>query len=228
MPDKAYMGAQVTFSDTSSKSTKWEWHFEDDPKVGGTTKSLTHIFKTSGTKKVTLIINDRVDLTQTKYISIIDKDAENAANTAGTDRKPKHEKPKIIEVPSGPTAPPLANPTNPTPVQDNTQKKEEEKPIQKAPEMTVALMQSMLLELSAGTKQIEDFSPYLCGNLSIPVVYNSSNISFTAMCNTIKQIKKKKIKSIKVSMIRPHSQTNCVETMVVNLETNGFIKTLFK
>jgi hypothetical protein len=221
-PSRAYMGMQVTFTDLSNKSTKWEWHFDDDSKVGATTKSATYVFKTPGTKKVSLMINDRLDLVQTRYIDITDRNAENEMSKASeTAHAPKHVVPKFILLPTGPTVQPLTNPSL-TKIPDNAPKKEEEKPVQKAPELTHVQMESLLMELIGGTKQTEDFSSYLCGNLSIPVVYNSNNLTFNSMCNSLKQLKKKKVKSIKVTLMH-NDATNCVQTMVVNVDVKKWL-----
>jgi hypothetical protein len=216
-PEKAYMGMPVPFTDLSNKSAKWEWHYEDDPMVGDTTKSVTHVFKTPGLKKVTLMINDRRDLVQTRYVFIVDREAENnLAKESELAHAPKHTAPRVIVVPSGPTVPPLSNPTQPAKTVD-APKKEEEKPVQKAPELTHTQMEGFLMDLIAGSKQIEDFNPYLCGNLSMPVVYNSNNTTFLAMCNSLKQLKKKKVKSIKVTLF-PNTATNCQQSMMVYID----------
>jgi hypothetical protein len=222
-PTAGYVGLPLTFEDLSIKSKSWEWHFEDPVKVDAITKTATHVFNTSGLKTISLMINGRRDLVQSRSVLIVDREVENNMAKAKENHTPKPSSAgKVVYVPTSPTVQPLVNPTQPSTV-ENTPKKEEEKPKPKAPEVTAIQMEGLLKEVIAGTKGAEDFSSYFCGNLSTVVVYNSNNVTFSAMCASLKELKKKKLKSIKVTLF-PNATTNCQQSMIVNVDVKkGFL-----
>lgn len=211
-PDTAYVNQPATYEDLSTTSTNWEWYFEDPAKIDAITKSASHIYKTPGLKKISLLVNGRRDLVTTRYIYVIDRDAERDQAKAKEVRLPKPQ-PKVIVIESKPTVQPLGNPTAAQPTQpDNSAKKEEPKP--RAPEISGPEMESLLMEVVQGTKRPDDFSGYLCGNLSMFIVYNSNTVTFTSMCTSLKQLKQKKIKKISVKLMKDGA-TNCVNSMIV-------------
>jgi len=217
-PNTGYLGLPITFEDLSTKSTNWEWYFEDHDKVDATGKSATYVFKTPGVKKISLIVNGRRDLIQTRFVNIIDREAEkNMARAKEVKPAAKPSPGKIVYVPNSPTALPLPIPTQQVPTA--AEKKEEEKPKapEKAPDITGPQMEALLKEVIAGTKTAQDFSAYLCGDLSKMVVYNTNNVTFISMCNTLKDVKIKKVKSIKVQLFKD-AATNCQQSMVVTVD----------
>jgi len=116
-------------------------------------------------------------------------------------------------VPANPTAPPL---TNPTVVEE---KKPEEKP--KAPTVTDQQLETMIRGVIDGSKTATDFGPYLCNNLTMSVTYNSEKTTFSAMCESLKEYKKKKLKKVTVSTVK--DATNCILYMHVTVEKKGFL-----
>jgi PKD domain len=222
-PSTGYLGFPVTFEDLSTKSTSWEWYFDDHIKVDATGKSATYIFKTPGVKKISLIVDGRRDLMQFRFVNIIDREAEKnlarAKEVKNTAKPAGHD--KIVFVQNSPTALPLPIPNQQIPVPaDNKPKKEEEKPKApaRAPDVTGAQMEALLKEVVAGTKTAQDFLAYFCGDLSKMVVYNSNSITFISMCNTLKGLKIKKVKSIKVVQLFKDAATNCQQSMIVTVE----------
>lgn len=62
-PKSFTVGTNYIFNADASKSpngniTKYEWTFSDNPKKVETTKTISHIFKTSGTQEITLKVTD--------------------------------------------------------------------------------------------------------------------------------------------------------------------------
>lgn len=232
-PSTVYMGVLVTFEDLSTKSTSWEWYLDDQLKVDATGKSASFIFKTSGIKKISLVVNGRKDQIQIRFVNIIDREAEkNLARQkeAKNTPKPANGGGKIVFVPNNPTVAPIPLPNQAVPLPaDNKSKKEEEKPKapEKAPDVTSPQMEALLKEVITGGKTAQDFSSYFCGDLTRNVVYNSSSVTFMAMCNSLKELKIKKVKSIKVVQMYKDG-TNCVQSMVVTVDVKkGLINNIF-
>jgi hypothetical protein len=226
-PNTAYMGMPVTFEDLSTKSTSWEWYFDDHVRVDATGKSATYVFKTPGVKKISLMVNGRRDLVLTRFVNITDREAEkNLARAKEVKNTAKPAGPgKIVFVPNSPTALPLPIPNQQIPAPaENKPKKEDEKPKapDKAPDVTGPQMEALLKEVIAGTKTAQDFSAYLCGDLSKMVVYNTNNVTFISMCNTLKGLKIKKVKSIKVQLFKD-AATNCELYMIVTVDVKKSI-----
>lgn len=215
-PDTAYVGQPVTYEDMSLNSSSWEWYFEDITTVDAKSRKATHTYTTEGPKTIYLRVNGKADQVTHRLIFVIDRDAQKKAARVVKTEAPK---PRVITVPlpANPTTAPLPNPS----VAEQP-KKPEEKP--KMIEVTQAQIEGMLMDVVDGNKRPDDFSPYLCGgNLNIPVSYNSGNITFTALCQQMKELKKKKIKKITVLLFRSEA-TGCITSMSVTVEKKkGFL-----
>ena len=59
------------------------------------------------------------------------------------------------------------------------QEKEPEPKKAKAPDISHEEVETMLKQVSAGSKSANDFSAYLCGNLAMPVFYNGNAMPFS-------------------------------------------------
>lgn len=213
-PDTAYVNEPVSYEDQSLNSTSWEWYFEDGNTVDAKTRKALHTYTTGGPKKILLKVNGKADLVVGRLIYVIDKQAQkNAAREAAI----KHDAPKpkvnnVIILPANPTAPPLTNPTV-------EEKKPEEKP--KVPTVTDQQLETMIRGVIDGSKTASDFSAYLCNNLTMSVTYNSDKTTFSAMCESLKEYKKKKLKKVTVSTVK--DATNCILYMHVTVEKKGFL-----
>jgi PKD domain len=67
VPSKVIEGEPVTFNDNTSHAKSWKWSFGEISDGGSTEKNPTHIFKSTGMKKVALAVNDDY-----KYVTTID------------------------------------------------------------------------------------------------------------------------------------------------------------
>ncbi|HEX9513144.1 MAG TPA: PKD domain-containing protein [Puia sp.] len=212
-PDTAYVNQSAGYEDISINSTSWEWHFEDAGTIDAKTRKASHTYTTAGPKKILLKVNGKADLVTGRLIYVIDREAQkNAARQARVETA----RPKVIPLvlPANPTTAPLPNPTE-------QPKKPEEKP---KIEVSHEQIEGMLMDVVDGNKKPEDFSAYVCSNnLNIPVSYNSGNITFTALCQELKGIKKKKIKKITVLLFKSEA-TGCITSMSVTVEKKkGFL-----
>jgi PKD repeat protein len=67
VPANVVEGVPVTFNDNTVHAKSWKWSFGEISDGGSSEKNPTHIFKSSGMKKVALAVNDDY-----KYVTTID------------------------------------------------------------------------------------------------------------------------------------------------------------
>ncbi len=213
-PDTAYVNQPVSYEDLSLNSTSWEWYFEDGNTVDAKTRKALHTYTTAGPKKILLKVNGKADLVVGRLIYVIDPQAQkNAARDAAVRHETPKPRPNVIVLPANPTVAPLTNPTVPE------EKKPEEKP--KAPTVTDQQLETMIKDVIAGNKAAADFSSFLCNNLTMSVTYNGEKTTFSAMCESLKEYKKKKLKKVTVSTVK--DATNCILYMHVTVDKKGFL-----
>jgi hypothetical protein len=215
--DTGYINQPIIVEDASINSTSWEWRFEEGGAVDATDRKATHTYTTAGTKKIFLQVNGRPDLQTARSITVIDRNAQKAA-LAKFRQAAYRPQPQVIILPAKPSTDPLSSQQAQAQEQP---KKPEEKP--KAPEVSEDQMANLLKAVNEGSKTPEDFSSYLCGNLSTPVFYNGNKMTFAKLCEELKSsIKKGKIKKISVGLTR--DQSNCIISMVVTVDKKkGFL-----
>ena len=209
LDDTVYVSEPMTVEDISPNSSSWEWRFEDGGSIEATTRKASHIFTTAGSRRVFLRVNDRPDLQMSRWVMVVDRNAQKNESRHRTETA-RHTV-TVIQLPAKPSTEPLVNQPQPA--------KPEEKP--KAPEVTDDQMASLLRQVNEGSRTPEDFSPYLCSNLSTPVFYNGDKMTFSKMCDELKTIKKGKIKKIRVGLTR--NEQNCIITMNVSVEKKRFL-----
>jgi hypothetical protein len=212
--DSVLVNKAVVFEDISITSTSWEWSFGNRSTVDAMVRKPMHTFSTAGPVTVYLRVNGRGDLTVARQIFVIDPRQYANANVHPS-HEPTKVKPTVVMVNNNPSEPPLHKDSTPVVAPP----KVEEKP--KAPTATNEQMEDMLMQVVDGSKTAADFASYLCNNLNLSIVYNGKNTTFSALCNELRQTKKKKIKKITVSQYT-FSQTGCVYNMVVTLDKKSW------
>jgi PKD repeat protein len=220
-PDTAIVNKPVTFEDTTSDAVSWEWRFGESDIVDNRSKKVSCTYKTPGVKTIYLKINGRSDRVSTRTIYVknaeplIRVDQPQATQTAGKSfgRVPRiNDTPKVqpgfrTKLDTGNFTPPEV-PKVYTDVQ--------------ADEMII-LIQGIV----SGEKKVSDFSQYLCDGLNIPVTYNGTPMKFSQMCNLLKDFKKvTNISKPEVQLIK-NSSTNCIKTMIVNVNKRSKLEKLF-
>jgi PKD repeat protein len=208
-PATVNVNEPVSFEDTSSFATSWEWQFEEGGEVESRNKKATHTYTAAGRRIITLTVNGRPDMTVWRYIDVVDTTEKEP--TVVRTRPNGSRRDRITEVPTGPSvAPIIPVPTPPEP-------EPEPEPIKKAPMITGAELEKMFLEVTDGRKSASDFTEYLCGQLNANVSYNNNRITFTQMCVDMEKVKKRRVKKITVTVFR-NETTNCIESLVVTLK----------
>lgn len=219
--DTLYTGVPSKFTDGSTTSTSWEWSFGETNSVDDTSQTATYSYSTPGYKKVYLRVNGRSDLTREKLVFVIDKAAE-----ANKNNKTIHPAPAPAPTPVRPEIKP-----NPIvdPIKDQT---DNNKPpvsnpvIQKAPDVSTEQLAAMIKSIAGGDKGAEAFDPYLCKDKTVKVAYNGTVMPLAKFCEQLKELKSRKIKKISVwRNVNP--ETNCIESMVVTIESKKKVFGLF-
>ena len=211
--DKAYIGDQITFEDTSSSSTSWEWRFEDGEKIGSTVRSPVYTYSTPGERFVVLKVNGSDDRIVSHRILILAKEERQQSQSAPK----KKAADRVVYVQESPKTPPLDEQKK-----DEVQTEEKKpEPVKMAPTISTDDLSAMLKLVVEGKKKAEDFSDYLCGQLDMPVMYNGKASTFRAMCTSLEKYRKKKVKNINVVPTR-NQQNNCIQSMNVTLDKRFF------
>jgi hypothetical protein len=209
--DTAYLNERYFVEDVSTNSTSWAWRFEEGGPIESVDRKASYIYITPGTKIIRLQVNGRPDLGAILPVEVIDRHPQK------NQPKPKPYVRQSLKMSDTPSAPPLVIQQQPT----VTPKKDPEKP--KALEISEDQMAKLLKAVNDGTKTVEDFSPYLCGNPAIPVFYNGAKTTFDKMYEDLKSMKKNRISKITVGLTRDQ-QTFCILNMTVSVDKKGFLK----
>lgn len=220
-PENALINEKVQFSDLSPASTSWEWYFDGDPEIYNRERKVSYTFKKTGMRQFNLKVNNK----ELERYSIminpkpIENDLSNSGNNASQSGRRKNS-PVIVIRPN-----PISDPIG-TKTEDKSNNKEPVKPEAPKPktgvEISAPQFGNLLMQVSEGTKSAADFSGYLCDNLNINVSYGGKVITFSALCEELKNIKAKKIKKIDV-FISTKNSNNCVTSLTVTIKKKGFL-----
>jgi hypothetical protein len=213
--DTAYVNKPITFEDTSSNASSWEWHFEEGGEPGENRKKVQHTYYYAGKKMVTLKLNGRSDLITYRYIDVIDPAAQQQKTDAAPKEKAARQRPeqKVILIDRNPVVPPI------TPVdQHSGGDKPAEPPKLKAKtaDVTTDELGRLLKGINEGNNQESDITGFFCSS-NMSVVYEGKMMLFSAACAELKKIKKSRIKKIEVSCSKD-AETNCINGMQINVK----------
>lgn len=209
-PDTVSLGVPVQFTDLSPHSEKWEWRFGETGIVDKTEQDPSYTFKKPGYVRIHLTVNGRVELTASKEILVIDKDAERAQQYRPRPIPPRPATPAN-------NTPPIDPDPEVNPLRDQRGNQQDPAPVEnhKGPEITKPQLEAMLMDAAAGKKSLADFVPYLGGKADIPVTYDNKHIQLSGLINKLKDIKAKNIESINVSAVIDGTTNNLMQMQVV-------------
>ncbi|TPN81242.1 PKD domain-containing protein [Aquimarina algicola] len=171
---------------------KWEWRFGDNADVDSKDKSPTHVYRTKGTRTVTLIANGELKYSTSHRIRVLPRRivaTTTRSRGRGSRGSTGMRDPGIIEI-------------------DPNEEKEE---TFRAPDISEAAFKDKLKRVSEKKEFAENFNSYLCGKLDNKIVYiKNKSISFKTLCEKIQKnkIKVKKIQSLKFHRAK---KDNCIE-----------------
>jgi hypothetical protein len=222
-PAMSMVDKPVTFEDTTSDATSWEWRFGESEIVDARTRKASWVYRTPGAKTIYLKVNGRQDRVSSTIIYIKDTDPVLAPYKPPAKRKPSIFiiPPAIQNIPNNP-APTVSGSTIPTgkdPIATAPAPVTEAAKPTKVADIQADEMILMIEGIVTGEKKMADFLPYFCEE-NIPVTYNGTPMNFNQMFNILKAIKKrKKIERPEVRLIKK-SSTNCIKSMIVKVDKN--------
>lgn len=211
-PQTAEVGKPVDFDDTTNGARSWEWRFGETATVDATSQSATYTYKTPGLKTITLVINGDLQQIGTCKIYV---NPPPARKPSGGGQGPS----PIIIVPAKPNSPTLddqreSGETTPSKPQGQAISKQD--------------LEAMLRKVVNDLAKAEDFAPYICNNMNMPVSLDGKEITFRELCTKLSAIKgEKKIKELSVQQIK-NNETGCILSLNVHLRMRKGILGIFK
>ena len=219
-PDVAAVGEAVYFNAHKNGGESWEWSFGETGSTDALDQSAVYRFKTTGDKKITLIVNGDVEHTAVKTIYVAPKTIKAKQKT--DIRSYEFEKPhSSFSLPKGEVQKdPLVDMLQHIPVSPVSKSKADtiiaEK---KIPEISNEQFKILLYQVAAQSKTKEDFREYICNKYDIPVIVNDKDlISFDVFCQKIAG------KKIKITALRLNKNSkNCIQNMNVYYQTKKWL-----
>lgn len=187
-PLTATVGEPVFFADNTPGSTKWEWSFGETLQTDDTTRAPRYIYRTPGSKTVSLAVNGNTKYKTTQSITVFGRPLESPARTTSP-RKPYRYNEPAPEVSTAPLPPPI------TPVKE-----------EKAPELGRIQLENWLLQIAEEKITPDVLLPYVCNNTGITVRANGKGTTLKGICG---EIRGKKIQIRNLDMVR-NEETGCI------------------
>lgn len=207
-PQSAETGSPVIFQDTTAGARSWEWRFGETASVDATSSTARYIYRTPGLKTISLVINNDPHQIGVCKVYVNDKAATDRSKEIS--RQHNRQQSPVIALHEKPGVPPLSEQENTVPV------KEPPKPT--GVNISKEELESKLRMVVNNFLKADSFAPYLCNNLTMPVVLNGTEITFTQLCTKLSSLQnEKKIKELKVQPIK-NNDTNCIISMNVTLK----------
>lgn len=190
-PQTAEVGKPVTFKDSTTNANSWEWRFGESSSVDATTPVATYTYNTPGYKTVVLVVNGKLESSGSCKIYVSPKSTPN-----NTNQPKKQIDPSLLPV--------IKDKPDSKPLNESTA----------APDLPPAQCVDLMMQVLKHEKNMDAFSPYFCGNTSIPVTYNDQNMTFDAMMAELGKVKVKKIKDI-IIVRMDKGANNCITSLVI-------------
>lgn len=212
-PDVATVGEAVHFNAEKDGGESWEWSFGETGNTDALEKSTVYHYKTTGDKKITLIVNGDVEHTAIKTIYVAPKviKAKQKIDIKSYEFEKSHSS---FSLPQGEAQKdPLVDMLQYIPVSPKAKlKKDSVVSDNKIPEISNEQFQILLNQVAAQTKTKDDFKEYLCDKYNIPVVVNDENlIPFDQFCQKISG------KKIKITALRLSKDSkNCIQNINIH------------
>lgn len=214
MPMVAYVNEPFVVEDTSSSAKAWEWSFEQNGPVESSKRRVSYTYFSTGVKVITLKVDGRNDLTFSRSIMVMEKEAK-----MDEDEKRARERPKrpAIIVNENPEIGPLITQI------DKDKKEEEIEPPKPAPKPKVRdvsrdQLESLLLEVSKGSKWADDLSDFIC-NTSDKIGFEGKSYTLVELCEQLK--KEKRVKKV-IASYEKMAETNCIKIVSISVKKRLF------
>lgn len=219
-PSVVRVGETVFFDAEKEGGESWEWSFGETSSTDALGKSPQYKFKSTGEKKITLIVNGDVEHTAVKTIYVAPKTI--TAKQTIDMKSYEFEKPHVaFSLPPGsPQKDPLVDMLQYIPVSPKSNNKTDPATeAKKAPEISNEQFQLLLNQVAAQSKTKDDFKDYLCGKYDIPVVINDNRLMpFDQFCQQLAG------KKIKITALRLNKDaTNCIKNINIQYKVKKYM-----
>jgi hypothetical protein len=197
-PRTVEAGAPAIFVDATPNAKEWEWRFGESNGVDATRSKVTYIYKTPGTKRVILIVNDKM---QGEFMVLV------------TPRTFKQTRPI-----APPKRPPIQTPDKSPAVPLFGSLEELEEHDAKKPDFSKEQIHMVLVGMVEGKNTADDLAAYFCDKQNMQVNFNDQQMSLDDLYKDLRKIKNdKKIKHLDISFEK-EINPNCLKSLIVKLD----------
>ncbi|HEY5750124.1 MAG TPA: PKD domain-containing protein [Chryseolinea sp.] len=217
-PDAVEMGKPVRFNSQLINAQTWEWSFGESAGLDALRKSPVYTFKTTGVKKVVLIVNGDYDHVATKIVYVAPRQIRIAKET-GLDSYNPEQAPEVFTLPMGaPQKDPVSDLVQHLPVAPPNGKDSLHAPPKIDP-ISEDQFTLLLLDVANQAKTKEDFAEYICHDYDLPVVKNGKTlVTFANLCKGIAG------KKIRLSTLRLNrDKANCIKGITISYKIKKYM-----
>ncbi|GAA3515741.1 hypothetical protein GCM10022393_32140 [Aquimarina addita] len=206
MPDRIEVGEIIQFLDQTKGATSWKWEFGESGRIDSNEKNPGYVYESSGEKTILLVVNDEPRYAFKTVINVVEKENEDILppgndNTVIVNNNNTGVIP--IKPPEGMGGIVIEDPEPPENEKEDVESITKERFIK-------------LLSLVSDKKATaNNFKPYLCNDLNIPMKVNNEETTLEEFVNKVKQ-KKVKVKKIKTKDLEiKKGDRNCITSIKI-------------
>ncbi|WP_346882974.1 PKD domain-containing protein [uncultured Algibacter sp.] len=190
IPKSIKVGETLTIKDETENASTWEWRFGETAEVNSNKRIAKYVYKKSGLKTISLIVNGDIKHIVKKRITVIpiqeEEDDINPITSTGRgirDGIKKHPNDK-----------------------GDSDDDDDAKPV---PYINEADFKNKLILASKKEITASAFSEYFCGDLNKNIIVNGRNVSFLVFCE---KIKGKRLRIRNLTIYRDEG-SNCIKSV---------------
>lgn len=198
MPATARVGETIRFIDRTEGATEWQWSFGETMQVDATTKEPTYVFKSSGVKTVTLIVNGNERYAAKKRITVFARPVEKPEFDLDPPERVKLRPGKTaaaVSISEVPQAPPL------TPLQESM-----------ALEISRIQLEDYILQVAEKKREPGSLRPFCCEGFNTRVRANGEEKSLQELLQNLRG-KKVTIKNLEVVKLK---ESRCIDFIKID------------
>lgn len=199
IPSQIMVGQTLKVKNNTDRAKTWEWRFGETASVNSYEKDAEYTYKESGLKTISLVINGDLQYMSKKKIKVLPEPKKKDEDIGFV---------RSVEV--------LDSDIKISP--DIGVKVEEEKKIEKAPNITPAQFGEKLVKIANKKETAQIFAPFMCDKLNTQVIINKKSENFLVFCQ---KIRGKTITVNDVQIMRD-KETNCITNVIIDISKGWF------
>ena len=98
VPSKVYQGQKIKFSDKTENGTTWEWRFGETDVVDSKIKNPTYVYKTTGVKTVSIVVNGNKKNVKFKDVVVVMPEVKKTVRKVKTNTKVENVPEVVVEI----------------------------------------------------------------------------------------------------------------------------------